>query len=161
MICAPQPRRLPASCCIVDVVNGGFGRSVRGDSSIDLTMSGVPSSAETSALAPVSSNNKISASDFSLTAPSAPKSDVAATFLPSTLSNRALKPSVVAAVISHQPDEIKAIRSRSFSTINRVATDCTRPAEIRGITFFHKTGESRYPYKRSRTRRVSCASIRL
>jgi hypothetical protein len=34
------------------------------------------------------------------------------------------------------------MRSRSFSTISRVATDCTRPAEIRGITFFHKTGDS-------------------
>ena len=161
MICAPQPSLLPASCCIVDVVNGGFGRSVRGDSSIDLTTNGVPCSAETRAFAPVSSSNKISASDFSFTAPSAPKSEVVATFFPSTLSKRALNPSAVAAVISHQPDEIKAIRSRSFSTIKRVATDCTRPAEIRGITFFHNTGESRYPYKRSSTRRVSCASIKL
>ena len=80
--------------------------------------------------------------DFSFTAPSAPKSDVAATFLPSTSKSRALKPSAVTAVKSHHAEEINAIRSRSFSTINLVATDCTRPAEIRGITFFQSTGES-------------------
>ena len=145
MICAPQPSRLPASCCIVEVVNGGFGFSVRGDSSIDLTLSGAPFKLSTNDLAPVSSSNKMSASDFSLTAPSAPKSEVAATFFASTLSRRALNPRSVTAVISHQEDEIKAILSRSFSTISLVATDCTRPAEIRGMTFFHKTGDKRYP----------------
>ena len=143
MICAPQPRRLPASCCIVEVVKGGFGRSVRGLSSIDLTVKGEDLSESTKYLALVSSSNKILANDFSFTAPSAPKSLVAATFFPSTSSSRALKPSAVTAARSHQPLEIKAIRSRSFSTIKRVATDCTRPAEIRGITFFHKTGDKR------------------
>ena len=34
----------------------------------------------------------------------------------------------------------KAMRSRSRSTISRVATDCTRPADNRGMTFFHSTG---------------------
>ena len=33
-----------------------------------------------------------------------------------------------------------AIRSRSRSTTMRVATDCTRPADSRGSTFFHSTG---------------------
>ena len=127
---------------MVDVVNGGFGRSVRGLSSIDLTVNEDALSEATKARALVSSSNKMLAKDFSLTAPSAPKSLVEATFLPSTSRRRALKPSAVTAAISHQPDEIKAIRSRSFSTIKRVATDCTRPAEMRGITFFHKTGES-------------------
>ena len=143
MICAPQPRREPASCCIVDVVNGGFGRSVRGLSSIDLTVNGVFFKDSVKALAWLSSSSKMSLSDFSLTAPSAPKSAVAATFLPSTDNRRAVKPRSVFALRSHQEDEINAMRSRSFSTIRRVATDCTRPAEIRGITFFHKTGESR------------------
>ena len=143
VICAPQPNRLPASCCIVEVVNGGFGRSVLGDSSIDLTTSGAALSAATSDLAATSSSSKMLASDFSFTAPSAPKSAVVATRLPSTLSRRALKPSSHLAVKSHQAEEIKAIRSRSFSTINRVATDCTRPAEIRGITFFQSTGDNR------------------
>ena len=143
MICAPQPKRDPASCCIVEVVNGGFGRSVRGDSSIDFTSSDLPLSESTRERAPVSSSNKMLASDFSFTAPSAPKSLVAATFLPSSVSKRAVNPSSQAALRSHQLDEIKAMRSRSFSTIKRVATDCTRPAEIRGITFFQSTGDKR------------------
>jgi hypothetical protein len=32
------------------------------------------------------------------------------------------------------------MRSRSRSTTIRVATDCTRPAESLGSTFFHSTG---------------------
>ena len=35
-----------------------------------------------------------------------------------------------------------AIRCRSRSTTIRVATDCTRPADSRGMTFFHSTGET-------------------
>ena len=35
-----------------------------------------------------------------------------------------------------------AIRSRSRATISRVATDWTRPADSRGMTFFHRTGET-------------------
>ena len=143
VICAPHPRRLPASCCMVEVVKGGFGRSVRGDSSIDLTVNGVFFKLSVSAVACFSSSKRMSLRDFSLTAPSAPKSLVDATFLPSTDSKRAVKPSEVFALRSHQEDEIKAMRSRSFSTINLVATDCTRPAEMRGITFFHSTGERR------------------
>ena len=143
VICAPQPSLLPASCCIVEVVKGGLGRSVRGLSSIDLTINGDAERLSTKCRALVSSSKRMLASDFSLIAPSAPKSEVAATFFPSTSSKRALKPSAVTAARSHHADEIKAIRSRSFSTIKRVATDCTRPAEMRGITFFHKTGERR------------------
>ena len=48
----------------------------------------------------------------------------------------------------------KAMRSRSLATTRRVATDCTRPADSRGMTFFHSTGETSYPYSRSSTRRV-------
>ncbi len=38
--------------------------------------------------------------------------------------------------------EVNAIRSRSRSTTRRVATDCTRPADSLGMTFFHSTGET-------------------
>jgi hypothetical protein len=34
----------------------------------------------------------------------------------------------------------KRIRARSRSTTMRVATDCTRPADSFGMTFFHSTG---------------------
>ncbi|CAB5017247.1 unannotated protein [freshwater metagenome] len=96
---------------------------MRGESSIDLTVSAEDLSESTKLRAELSSNNKMLATDFSFTAPSAPKSLVAATFLPSKPMRRALKPSSHCAVRSHQDEEIKAIRSRSFSTIKRVATD--------------------------------------
>ena len=130
---------------MVDVVNGAFGRSVLGDSSVDLTVKDLPVRLWTNSLAPASSSNKMFATDFSFSPPFASKSFVAATRLPSNESNLALNPASHCAVKSHHFDETKAMRSRSRSTINLVATDCTRPAEILGITFFHKTGERRYP----------------
>ena len=42
----------------------------------------------------------------------------------------------------HQVAERKAMRARSRSTTIRVATLWTRPADSRGITFFHSTGET-------------------
>ncbi len=38
--------------------------------------------------------------------------------------------------------DTNAMRSRSRSTTMRVATLCTRPADSRGITFFHRTGDT-------------------
>ena len=37
---------------------------------------------------------------------------------------------------------MNAIRSRSRSTTMRVATDCTRPADSCGMTFFQSTGDT-------------------
>ena len=34
------------------------------------------------------------------------------------------------------------MRSRSRDTMMRVATDCTRPADSFGMTFFHSTGQT-------------------
>ena len=45
--------------------------------------------------------------------------------------------------------------------MRRTATDCTRPAERAGFTFFHNTGESSKPTIRSRIRRACWASTRL
>ncbi len=42
----------------------------------------------------------------------------------------------------HQVAGRKRIRARSRSTTIRVATLWTRPADSRGITFFHSTGET-------------------
>ena len=44
--------------------------------------------------------------------------------------------------MSQYAAETNSIRSRSRSTTSRVATDCTRPADSRGITFFQSTGET-------------------
>ena len=42
----------------------------------------------------------------------------------------------------HQVAEWKRIRARSRSTTMRVATLCTRPAESRGMTLRHRTGDT-------------------
>ena len=46
---------------------------------------------------------------------------------------------------------------RSRSTMSRTVTLCTRPADREGRTFFHSTGDSSYPTKRSSTRRACWA----
>ena len=43
---------------------------------------------------------------------------------------------------SHHPAARKRMRARSRSTRIRVATLWTLPAERRGMTFFHRTGET-------------------
>lgn len=91
--------------------------------------------------------------------------------MPSTEDSRAPKFSGLAASAAVRPvpkvptrsqyeAERNAIRSRSRSTTSRVATDCTRPADSFGMTFFQSTGETSKPYRRSRMRRVSWASTR-
>ena len=44
--------------------------------------------------------------------------------------------------MSHHVAVRNRMRARSRSTIMRVATLWTRPAESRGITFFHSTGDT-------------------
>jgi hypothetical protein len=57
--------------------------------------------------------------------------------------------------------DLNLFTSRSRSTIKRTATDCTRPAESDGFTFFQSTGESSKPTSLSKTRRACCAFTRL
>jgi hypothetical protein len=49
------------------------------------------------------------------------------------------------ATMSQYSAERNAMRCFSRSTTIRVATDCTRPADSFGMTFFHSTGETSYP----------------
>ena len=51
--------------------------------------------------------------------------------------------------------------SRSRSTSSRTATLCTRPADSDGRTFFHSTGDSSKPTRRSSTRRACWALTRF
>ena len=51
-------------------------------------------------------------------------------------------PASICAAMSQYDAETNAMRSRSRATTMRVATDCTRPAESFGMTFFHSTGET-------------------
>ncbi len=46
---------------------------------------------------------------------------------------------------SQYPALTNAIRSRSRSTMMRVAGDWTLPAERPRLTFFHNTGDTSYP----------------
>ena len=55
----------------------------------------------------------------------------------------------------------KAMISRSRSTSSRTATLCTRPADSDGRTFFHSTGDSSKPTRRSSTRRACWALTRF
>ena len=50
--------------------------------------------------------------------------------------------------------------SRSRSTTNLTATDCTRPADNLGCTLRHKIGDNSKPTNRSNTRRACCASTK-
>ena len=51
-------------------------------------------------------------------------------------------PASIVAEMSQYDAGVKRIRSRSRSTMILVATDCTRPADSFGMTFFHSTGET-------------------
>ncbi|SKZ31203.1 Uncharacterised protein [Mycobacteroides abscessus subsp. abscessus] len=51
-------------------------------------------------------------------------------------------PASSVASTSQYSADTNAMRSRSRSTMMRVATDCTRPADNFGMTFFHSTGET-------------------
>ena len=51
--------------------------------------------------------------------------------------------------------------SRSRSTSSHTATLCTRPADSDGRTFFHSTGDSSKPTRRSSTRRACWALTRF
>ncbi len=87
-----------------------------------------------------------------LSCPTESKSRPCAIRRPSTVWRRATsddgsdespaRPVAKVPVRSQYSAERKAIRSRSRSTTSRVATDCTRPADSRGMTFFHSTGET-------------------
>ncbi len=67
-------------------------------------------------------------------------------FLPSTLFSSATKAggssAASSALKTQYSTATKAWRSFSRSTMRRRATDCTRPAEMPLLTFFHRSGES-------------------
>ena len=67
-------------------------------------------------------------------------------------------PSVKIPLTLNDASGVCASISRSFSTINRTATLCTRPALNPRLMLFHNTGLNSYPTNRSSTRRACCAS---
>ena len=134
-------------------MKGGAGERRKGFSVTERTPKGRPASPSARARASGSSRTRTAAS--ARRSPVAEKSRPLAKVTPSRATNEAPKlvrgqpgrrplPSAVEKVPStpHQVAERKAMRARSRSTTIRVATLWTRPADSRGITFFHSTGET-------------------
>ena len=137
MVCATvNPSLRAASCCKVEVVKGAAGLFFTGRVTI--------SSMENVAALHDSRNFWASFFVFRRRASSA----FISTSLPSVSGTRKT------AVTRYEASLLKACISRSRSTISRTATDCTRPAESAGFTFFHSTGESSKPTMRSKMRRA-------
>ena len=144
----------PASCCSVEVMNGAEGDRRNGLWVIDVTVKGT--SASPAARVRASSSPSTTTDPARSGRPVWSKSRPEARATPSTDGQRGgerprrvagigWRPSpsaVKVASIPHQPAERKAIRARSRSTTMRVATLWTRPAESRGMIFFHRTGET-------------------
>src|SRR5690554_3562528 len=128
-----------ASCCKVDVVNGGAGDLLAGFLVKSEILYEAPTFFLRNALA--SSSVLKFLGNFALN------------LLPSSVIN--------SASTRNEPVVSKFSISRSRSTIKRTATDCTRPAERPPLTFFHNTGESSYPTNRSKMRRACWAFTRL
>ena len=111
---------LEASCCKVEVVNGAAGAFFAGFVCRSFTLKS----------ASIQEFKKASASFFVLNV----FGSLAFTFLPSLLVN--------SASILKEASGLKSKISRSRSTINRTATDCTLPAESPPFTLRHKTGDN-------------------
>src|SRR5690606_1035249 len=111
---------LEASCCKVDVVNGGAGDFLAGLVSKSLILKD----------APIFFCKNASASSLVLIFLGRFALDI----FPSSVS--------YIAVIAYECSALKFCISFSRSTIKRTATDCTRPADKPARTFFHKTGDN-------------------
>ena len=135
--------RLP-SCCSVDVVNGGAGERVKGFSSAESTLKGLPCNADRSAAARGAVTS--TASPRESWPVSGSKSLPDATRRPSSATRRASKDlcSFVwnVATRSQYSAERNRIRARSRSTSILIATLCTRPADSRGPILRQSTGET-------------------
>ena len=140
MVCDTEnPNLRAASCCKVEVVNGGAGVFLVGR----VTMSLILKSADL--------QDSRNACASSLVLKRLDNSALTSTFSPFASGTSKT------AVTRYHDSLTKAFTSRSRSTIRRTATDCTRPADKAGFTLRHNTGESSKPTMRSSTRRACCA----
>ena len=143
MVCATvNPSFLAASCCRVDVVNGGAGVLRNGLREIASTVNVAPFMLAMKSAASFSFLKRWSSSAFiSCVLPLSSLMNMAVTLNDGSLRNAAI--------------------SLSLSTMSLTATDCTLPADSAGFTFFQSTGESSNPTIRSSMRRACCALTRL
>ena len=151
-----------ASCWRVAVVNGGYG--LRFDRFSRRLTTVKVASANRARSASARSRSSRTTLRPGLRAPvRSSKSRPRAIATPSRAARSAVKAPPSAARCArrrHQAPLRKARRSRSRSTSRRTATDCTRPAERPGLIFFHRSGETLYPTRRSRILRACWASMR-
>ena len=141
----------PASCCIVEVVNGALGLRVPGFASRwETDARDAVRMASARSFASVSLRTRTAF----LSSPRSSKSVPRARAPPSMRTSRAEKAfsgsvasrSVTAVASIPQYDaETNAMRSRSRSTTRRVAADWTRPAEVPCCTLNHSTGLTSQP----------------
>ena len=135
-------------------MNGAEGERRNGLWVIELTVKGA--SARPAARARASASPSTTTEPGEVSAPASSKSRPEARGTPSTAAREAANDRGAVPVgrlvraraggegasIPHQPAERNAIRARSRSTTMRVATLWTRPADSRGMTFFHRTGDT-------------------
>ena len=138
-----KPNLRAASCCSVEVVNGGAGDFFEGRVTMSFTWNKESLHCSRKACASSFSWKRLPNSAFtSIFSPSGPgTSNTAVTRYHDSLTN--------------------AFTSRSRSTTKRTATDWTRPADRAGFTLRHNTGESSKPTIRSSTRRACWAFTRF
>ncbi len=130
-------------------MNGAAGERRKGRSVTALTVKDWPTSALATAVASSSTSTRTRPSVVWM--PSSLKSLPVATAVPPSEIRAAPNWGGASAVASvwakvpsmpHQVAEWKRMRARSRSTTMRVATLCTRPAERRGMTLRHRTGDT-------------------
>ena len=129
-----KPSLREASCCRVEVVNGGDGRRLRSLLATSVTCSEPPAACwmRMRASSAVLPSTMVNCSNFfpsSLTSLALNGCEAWASSAPMLQYSRALNASI----------------SSSRSTIMRSAGDCTRPAERPGCTLRHSTGERLKP----------------
>ena len=143
--CALKRSLRPASCCSVEVMNGAAGERRKGRSVTALTVKERPTRAAATDVASSSPSTRTSL--LPVRSPCSSKSLPVAMVAPPSPTSAAPKPDAAAAFVKvpstpHQVAERKRMRARSRSTTIRVATLCTRPAERRGMTLRHRTGDT-------------------
>ncbi len=125
-------------------MNGAAGERRNGRSVTDFTVKVSPASASATEVA--SSSPRTCTAPLALCCPSSSKSLPVATAVPPSETREAPKPLAASRVnvpsIPHHVAERNRMRARSRSTTIRVATLCTRPAESRGMTLRHRTGDT-------------------
>ena len=125
-------------------MNGAAGERRKGRSVTALTVKERPTRAVATDVASSSPSTRTSL--LPVRSPCSSKSLPVATVAPPNPISAAPKPDVSALVkvpsTPHQVAERKRMRARSRSTTMRVATLCTRPADRRGMTLRHRTGDT-------------------